>query len=950
MDHRTSRPRRPYSPGDWRNEPKRDSARARRNARRARSIVRVLAVLAVAGTLSGALLLAVLFAWASRDLPDPTRLIERAVPQSTKIYDRTGEELLFEIHGEEKRTWRSLDEISDTAEWATVAIEDRAFYAHGGFRPTSLIRAVLANIRGGGKVQGASTITQQLVKNAILTPEKTYRRKLRELLIAYQIEQQFTKDEILTLYLNEIPYGSSAYGIESAAQTYFGKSAAELDLAASALLAALPKAPTRYSPYGSHTDELVDRSYFILDRMVGYGYITEEEAAAAKTVDILARVQTRRDPIIAPHFVMYVRELLTEQFGARMVEQGGLRVTTTLDLDMFKDAEAAITARVARNEQAYGAENAALVAMDPNNGHILAMVGSRDFFDEEIDGQVNVALRPRQPGSSFKPIVYVTAFTEGYTPDTLLADVATTFPSSVGDYKPHNYDGGEHGFVTLRTALAGSLNIPAVKLLELTGIDTVLDQAERLGYSTLADRSRFGLSLVLGGGEVLLLEHVAAYAALAADGVRHEPVAILTVEGANGETLAAWEGDDGERVLPEQTVRLLQSIMSDNSARAFIFGERSPLAFTDREVAAKTGTTNDFRDAWAMGFTPSLAWGVWTGNNDNTAMHGSADGVNVAGPIWRAFADAVLPGLPKEAFTKPEPEQVDKPVLRGELPSIERVMVDRTTGKRATPETPPELIEERTFQDLHTILRDIRRDDPRGPAPEHPNDDPMYEPWEAGIAAWAQREGITLGTAPSEVDDLHTEANRPQLTVQEPMSGAIVPGRTVIVVGTVNAPRGVTQMTVAIDGIQAALFAPDGGVFRQTVRLPAVTDRGRHDLTISAFDDAGNRGAVVVPIDVTSDREPIALTWSTPAAHAVVAAHDFPMTLELTAGTTVGANRVEILVNDVILTSVRPPASGTIRVLWPSAPASGTVSLRARLYAVNDALLAESDARTITVE
>ncbi|MDO8425363.1 MAG: transglycosylase domain-containing protein [bacterium] len=955
MHHHSYKPKRPYSPGEWREEPPRHDrhrlgARRRRNARRARTLIRALLLLGVAGLFVGGLAFAVLLAWAARDLPDPTRLMERAVPQSTKMLDRTGEHVLFEFHGEEKRTRRSLDEIAEYAKWATIAIEDRAFYAHKGFRFTSFVRAALSNLRGGGRAQGGSTITQQLVKNAILTPEKTYRRKLRELLIAYQLEQRFTKDEILTLYLNEIPFGSNAYGIESAAQTFFGKTAATLDLAESATLAGLPKAPTRLSPYGSHTDELVARAHFILDRMAEYGYITQEEADTAKHVDVLARVQARRDPITAPHFVMYVRELLTEQFGERAIEQGGLRVTTTLDYNLFTSAEAAIAGRAERNEKSFGATNAALVAVDPSNGHILAMVGSRDFFNDDIDGQVNVAVRPRQPGSSFKPIVYVTAFEQGYVPETIVADVATTFPSSVGDYEPKNYDGKERGFISLRSALAGSLNIPAVKVLYLAGMDTVLDRAERLGYTTLADRSRFGLSLVLGGGEVTLLEHTAAYAALAADGTRRAPVAVLKVEDPSGAVLMEWVGGDGERVLPQQAVRQLTSVMKDNQARTYVFGSRSPLAFTDREVAAKTGTTNDFRDAWTMGFTPSLAWGVWVGNSDNTAMRGKADGSVVAAPIWRAFADAALATMPKEMFPQPDLDQPDKPILRGEHPGIQRVRIDRATGKRATDATPPELVEERTYQDLHDILHYVRRDDPRGPAPEDPAADPMYAPWEAGVTAWAAREGITLGPPPSEVDDLHTEANRPVLTVQEPAQQAIIPSRTFVVAGTVAAPRGVTQMTVEVDGIQAALFAPSEGTFRQTVRLPAPIGRGAHAVAVSAVDDAGNRGTVVVPVDVQTDREPVTLEWRAPAANAIIPRASFPVTIELAASTTIGTNRVEIFVDGTSLTSVRPSDSGTIRILWPSAPAPGTHTLRAKLYATNDTLLAESEALGIVVE
>ncbi|MDO8598895.1 MAG: transglycosylase domain-containing protein [bacterium] len=945
---------RPYSPGDWRGQhtPPRDRARTRRNQRRTRRIFGTIVLLAVAALLVGSLSLAVLLAVASRNLPDPTRLIQRTVPQSTKIYDRTGEHLLYEVHRTEKRTWRALDDIAQTAKWAAIAIEDRAFYEHHGFRFRSFVRALLANVLSGSASQGGSTITQQLVKNAILTPEKTYSRKLRELILSYQIEQKFTKDQILTLYLNEIPYGANAYGIEAAAQTFLGKSANALDLAESAMLAALPKAPTRLSPHGSHTDELKARTRLVLDLMAAQGYITSEEATRAKAVEILARVKPRREAIVAPHFVMYVRELLTERYGERMVEEGGLKVTTTLDSQYADAADAAIAKTAKRNMEKYDASNAALVAIDVPTGQILTMVGSVDFFDEKIDGQVNVAVRPRQPGSSFKPIVYAAAFRKGYTTETLLEDVATTFPTPVGAYEPKNYDGKERGLVTIRKALAGSLNIPAVKALYLAGIDDVLDLADRLGYTTLRERSRFGLALVLGGGEVKLLEHTAAYAALAADGIRRPIAAILKVEDAAGNVLEEWKPSNGERALDEGVVRSLTSILTDNAARTYVFGATSPLAFTDRAVAAKTGTTNDWRDAWTMGYTPSLAVGVWVGNNDNRPMKQRSDGSFVAAPIWRAFLDTMLKGKPAETFAGPPPIVADKPVLRGEDPGIVRVRIDRTTGKRATTLTPPELVEEREYRTLHTILHYVRRDDPLGATPERPEDDPMYRPWEDALAAWAVKNKVATTAPPAEEDDVHTEGNRPTLTIAAPAANSTITGRDVLVEGIAAAPRGITRIEAHVDGVAAALFAPTNGSFRHSVHLPATIGRGTHELRVTAYDDVGNNRSVTVPIDVASDREAIALTWEQPADGASLRVEDFPVTLAVRATAASGANRLEIHLTDTagtqLLTSVVPQATGETRVLWLHAPAPGTITLRARLLA-NDTLLAESGERRITV-
>jgi membrane peptidoglycan carboxypeptidase len=911
-----------------------------------------LIVLGAAGALSAGIAIALLLSWAARDLPDPTRLISRAVPQSTKIFDRTGEQLLFEFHGDEKRTWRPLDEISSYVAWSTIAIEDRTFYEHQGFRLTSYLRAALANLRRGGRAQGGSTITQQLVKNAILTPEKTYRRKLKELLLSYQVEQKLTKDEILTLYLNEIPFGAVAYGIESAAQTFFGKTAAELDLPESALLAALPKSPTRLSPYGSHTDELLERTHLIIDTLATLGYITTNEARDAKTVPILDRVQERREAIVAPHYVMYVRELLTERYGERLVETGGLTVTTALDLNLLGMAEAAIEAQAERNEKSFDATNAALVAIDPKTGELLTMVGSRDFFNDEIDGQVNVALRPRQPGSSFKPLVYVTMFSRGYTPETLVADVATTFPSPVGAYEPVNYDGEERGFVSFRTALAGSLNIPAVKALYLTGIDRVLDVADRLGYTTLTNRSRFGLALVLGGGEVKLLEHVSAYATLAANGIRRAPTAILRVEQADGTVLEEWSPPAGERIIDEGAVRNLTSIMIDNDARTFAFGARSPLAFTDRDVAAKTGTTNDFRDAWTMGFVPQLAWGVWVGNNDNRPMGARAAGSVVAGPIWRAFADAALKELEPERFPEPSPDSSlgrAHPILRGENPGVVRMNIDRSTGLPANDLTSPELVEQRIFQDLHSILHYIRREEPRGAPPGRPESDPMYAPWEEGIQAWAKKNDITLGPPP----DAPSESSRPTIALDVPTTSDTIIGRTIRVAGAVDSPYTTTRITIDIDGVPAALLAPENNRFDRTITLPPSIDRGSRTLRVVACDERGVCGAERIALNIQSPRETITLVWDEPQQGSTIDATSFPITIALTASTTIGASRVEIITNDAggdrLLTSVVPPADGRIRILWPSAPASGTVTLRALLLR-DDAPLAETEPLTLVIE
>ncbi|MFH1173143.1 MAG: transglycosylase domain-containing protein, partial [bacterium] len=444
-----------------------------------RRFIRPLITLGVLLILVGGIFTAALFAWTSRDLPDPNRLVDRSVAQSTKIYDRTGQNILYDIHDQYQRTMIELSDMPDYTKWAFIATEDKGFYKHKGLSPKHIIKATFlyAFQKIGlyrGLVPGGSTLTQQFVKNAVLTKEKTIVRKLKEWIISYKIEKKFTKDEILKMYFNEIPFGSTAYGIEAASNTYFGKSAKNLTLGESAILAAMIKAPTYYSPFGNHQEELMNRQKFVLNGMVKENYITEDEANAAKAETMTFKQSLNN--ITAPHFVMYVRELLTEKYGEAEIEQGGYKIYTTLDIDKQKIAEETITAKAERNKTDFNSNNAALISLDPKTGQILAMVGSKDYFGKsepegctpglncQFEPNVNVTLRQRQPGSSFKPIVYSAAFRQGYTPETILFDVVTKFKTEIGkDYEPHNYDQSEHGPVTIRTALAGSLNIPAVK-------------------------------------------------------------------------------------------------------------------------------------------------------------------------------------------------------------------------------------------------------------------------------------------------------------------------------------------------------------------------------------------------------------------------------------------------------------------------------------------------------
>jgi membrane peptidoglycan carboxypeptidase len=802
-------------------------------------------VLAAGFLLAGVFALAgtIFFATTLRDLPDPDHLITRKVNQSTKIYDRTGEHLLYEIHGDERRTVVELSDISKAAQQATVAIEDKHFYEHKGYRLTSLIRAVIANALAGSRSQGGSTITQQLVKNAILTTEKSYVRKLKELILASEIERRFSKEQILKMYFNEIPYGSTNYGIESASRSFFGKSAKDLDLAESALLAAIPQSATYFSPYGTHQDALLKRWSLILEVMAEQGYITAEQAEATKKIDVLKRIIPRREAIVAPHFIFYVKDQLAAKYGDDAVESGGLKVTTTLDYDKQMKAEKAIADNIAAVDKV-GGSNAALVSIDPKTGEVLAMVGSRGYFDVEHGGAVNMSLVPRQPGSSMKPLVYLAAFVKGYTPNTVLYDVDTTFPTSVGPYDPKNFNFKNYGAVTIRQALQGSLNIPAVKTLYLTGIDTVLDLASQFGYTTLRDRSRFGLSLVLGAGEVPLIEHVATYGTYATEGVRHQTVSILKVEDAKGSTLEEWKPDAGIRIVDAETVRNLTDILQDNASRAFIFGERNNLTLPDRQVAAKTGTTNDSKDGWTMGYTPSLVAGVWIGNNKPTPMKSSSP----VSKIWRDYMAAATKEMPVEGFVPPQPITAGKPVLDGGVSGGTKVTIDRVSGKLATDFTPAKDRVDVTYNELHDILHYVNKDDPRGPAPSDPSSDPMYEAWESAVQKWAAKNNIVAQKPPTEYDDVHVPGSRPTVSWTSPSDGYVATSQLMTLSANASAGRGVARVDYSIDGLP--LGSASSMPYQINAVLPAGLIRGFHTLTATVFDSFGDQSSATINVNV----------------------------------------------------------------------------------------------------
>jgi len=653
-------------------------------------------------------------------IPAINNFENRKVAQSTKIYDRTGNIVLYDVHGTMRRTAVPLDQISPYIQKATIAIEDATFYTHKGFRPMSFLRAVWINATTGSFAQGGSTITQQVVKNALLTQDKTIIRKIKEIILALRLERVYSKEQILQTYLNENPYGGTVYGVQEASQYFFGVDAKDVDLAQAAYLAALPQAPTYYSPYGNHRDALEARQKLVLSEMLENGLITDEEYKNAVETKVEFRDRAEAG-IKAPHFVFYIREYLEQKYGVDEVLSEGLHVVTTLDYDLQKKAEEIIAADAPGMERNFNASNMGLVAIEPSSGQILAMVGSRGYFDGTIDGKVNVTTSFQQPGSSFKPLVYAAALEKGYTPETAIFDVRTQFSTACGVqdvfnsnppcYSPVSFDGNYRGPVTFRAALAQSLNVPAVKTLYLVGVDTALNMAQRLGITTLSDAGRYGLSLVLGGGDVTLLELTGAYATFANDGVRNPIAGILRIEDKNGRVLESYE-EEGSRVLSPQVARQINDILSDNVARTPEFGANSPLYFPGYNVAAKTGTTNDYWDVWIMGYTPGVVIGAWAGNNDNEPMEKQI-AAYIISPTWHKVMEYALQRYPSEDFAPPAPDpdwDSLPPVLRGEWNS-------------------------NPSQGVHEILYWVNKDNPRSGRPS--SNDAQLSRWDYAVSLWA---------------------------------------------------------------------------------------------------------------------------------------------------------------------------------------------------------------------
>lgn len=701
---------------------------------------------------------------------------------------------------------------------------------------------------------GGSTITQQLARTAFLTLNQTFSRKIKELILAIRLNKYYSKDQILALYLNEVPYGSTISGVEEASEAYFNEPVQNLNLAQSALLAAIPQAPTYYSPWGSHVSDLLDRQKLVLQKMYELGKITKDQLNAALAYKIAFQPQST-GIIKAPHFVMAVQDYLVQKYGENLVDDGGLKVITTLDWNLQQEAEEAVEQGAAQNQKLYQGYNAALVAQDPTTGQVLALVGSRDYFATsslpagctpglncKFEPNFDVATQGlRQPGSSLKPFVYMTGFQAGYTPSTTLFDVPTEFSTdpacpAIPDltntnpkcFHPQDFEGTFQGPISIRNALAQSVNVPAVEMLYLVGIKNAVDNAYNFGLTTLTSPDTYGLSLVLGGGAVRLIDLVEAYSALSQDGVKHAQTMVLSVTDSGGNTLESY-ADQSVTVADPQSVRLVTDILSDANARSGLFQNSMNLTvFPGYDVALKTGTSNDYKDAWAMGYTPSLVVGVWAGNNDNTALQKNGSSILAAVPTWHAFMQMALASATPEAFTQPNPVNPTKPILAGDYLANDQ---------------------------LHTILYYVNKSDPAGPPPADPNADPQFHNWETDLLAWASKNmsGFrnynqpvssvpAATTAPAPTPQVPVVHAPPRVTINKPTVGDFVTN-AVNISANMTDIEPIARITVIWNGLTVLDFPGSFGTnYTLSWSFSPQTSGGQNLLQVNAFGASGAEG------------------------------------------------------------------------------------------------------------
>lgn len=789
-----------------------------------------------------------LFAFYAKDLPSPDKVLRRE-GFATKIYDRNGK-LLYDVFSGERRNPVDINQVPLVVKQATISIEDKNFYKHGGFDIGGILRGAFRSIFLG-QLQGGSTLTQQLVKNALLTQQRTITRKLKEFILTVQVERKYTKDQILQMYLNEAPYGGTAWGIASATDMYFGKTVDQLSLPEAAILAGLPQSPSRYSPDAGTL--YVNRAKEVLRRMREDGYVTRNQELEASGQLENVQFATQSGLLKAPHFVFYVKDQLIARYGEKQVEEGGLRVTTTLNLDLQEAAQAAVTEEVAKVKN-LKITNGAAVAMDPKTGQILAMVGSRGWSDPNYDGKYNVTLASRQPGSAIKPVVYLTGLRKGYTSSTLLMDTKTSFPGGdKPEYVPENYDGKFRGPILVREALGNSINVPAVKMVSLVGVKDMLSVAYDMGLLTLKPTAetlaRVGLSVALGGGEVKPLELVSAYSAFANGGKRVEPVAILRVTDSNGKVLEEWKDESHRQILSGEEAFVISSILSDPKARDITFGPRSLINIPGKTVAVKTGTTNDKRDNWTVGWTPTITVGVWVGNNDNSPMKEVASGVTGAAPIWRRIILEALKNKGDEALVAPVgivALDVDKIsgyrahdgfearqeyFIKGTEPTADdpvhkKVKVCKGEGKLATAAD----IANGNYDEKEFFY--FKEEDPFGVNGQNK--------WQEGILNWLKDQGDSRYRPPT---DYCGSINQIVVNIAEPSDHGQF-SNDVKIRADIAASNKITKVEFKVDGNTRETRSSDP--WEVTVHI----DNGIHKIEVRAEDEKGNSGSKSVEIGV----------------------------------------------------------------------------------------------------
>ncbi|MFH0863730.1 MAG: PBP1A family penicillin-binding protein [Candidatus Gottesmanbacteria bacterium] len=837
-----------------------------------------LSTLLLLGTIGIIFFVVFLFAWYSKDLPRPDR-VHRVEGMSTVITDKNGE-VLYDIYNEQNRIPVTFSDMPLYLRQATIAIEDKDFYKHQGFSLRGTLRSIV-NIFIFRKLQGGSTLTQQLVKNVLLTQERTLPRKIKEFILAVQIERKYSKDEILQMYLNETPYGGTAWGVETAAARYFNKHAKDLSLIESIVLAGLPQSPTQYSPFGQDTKAYVWRSEQVARRMREDEYITKsQEEQVKKDLPNMAFSQNEAS-FRAPHFVMYVKDQLISQFGEKMVEQGGLKVTTTLDWKIQEQTEKIIKEEIDKLKN-LKVSNGSAVVINPQTGEILSMVGSKDYNATGSSGlKFNVATQGlRQPGSAIKPIIYATAFKKGYTPATLIMDVDTHFPGGEGkpDYIPKNYDDKYRGPIQVRYALANSINVVAVKMLAMVGIKDALTTAYDLGLSTLKPNDdtfrRVGLSLTLGGGEVKLLDITSAFGSFATGGIRHEPLSILKVQDNDGKTLLENKPTSGTRVLSNEISFLISSILSDNEARKEVFGSNSLLVIPNKTVSVKTGTTDDKRDNWTIGYTPSYVTGVWVGNNDNSPMNPSlASGITGAAPIWNRIMRSLLNNKSDEPLSAPKgvvTSQIDS--YSGGLPK---------EGQPTRSEYFISGTEPTTLSSIYQKLKISKNNNKLANSIEiafgqydekdfivFTEQDPISTDgknrWQEGIDAWLNSNPDPKYHPPKETST--DKLNELAVHIKTPGDHAQINDNDVLVEAEAVSQAEVIKMEVLVD--ENIVRTTSSNKFSERINI----NKGPHSLKIRAQDSKGNvsegqiKIGVLVPWDtVTSSPTPTPAPTPTPS-------------------------------------------------------------------------------------